>query len=223
VASSTRPGGGAAPVSFSCHAPAGVPFSYAIVSSPSHGTLSAINQGTGSLVYVSATGYHGSDQFSYDAVDAGGASNLATAAINVLKPIGTLAFATLVWTFHPFATYSEVVSMTGSDLPIGSRIILSCHGRGCKFRQRTVTVTRASRCRRTNKHCRPNQSELTRSVDLSAVFTGNRFPAGSVLTVRFVEAQFVGKAFVFRIRSNHQPSVAVTCLAPGSLVPGQGC
>jgi hypothetical protein len=34
---------------------------------------------------------------------------------------------------------------------------------------------------------------------------------------------FIGKAYVFTMRSNRQPTWKASCLAPGSSVPGKGC
>ena len=222
VQSRTRPGGGAARIALSCAAAAGVPFSYTIVSPPSHGTLSAIDQRVGSLVYVSRLGYHGTDHFSYRAIDSGGASNTATAMITVPKPLGTLAFALLGWAFDPLRTYSKVSSMTGSDLPIGTNVIIACTRHGCRFKPRKTTVT-ALGCKRRRAHCRREHGVLTRPLDLTSHFRGLRLPAGADLTVDFVKTGFVGKVYIFHVRAGKQPTWGATCLAPGSLKPGRGC
>ena len=76
-------GGGAVSVKLSCTAPAGVGIQYGIVSPPAHGTLSALNQSAGSAVYTPSPKFHGTDTFTYDASDSGGASRPATATITV--------------------------------------------------------------------------------------------------------------------------------------------
>ena len=43
--------------------------SYAVVSPPSHGSLSGLNGRTGSITYTPNPGYHGSDSFSYVVLD----------------------------------------------------------------------------------------------------------------------------------------------------------
>jgi hypothetical protein len=59
---------------------------YAIVTAPTHGTLSALN---GAMVtYTPASGYTGADQFSFMASDALVNSNTATVSITVVVPTG---------------------------------------------------------------------------------------------------------------------------------------
>jgi hypothetical protein len=222
VASRTPPGGGAARVSLSCRAPAGAPFSYAVVSPPVHGTLSAIDQRTGSLVYVSRLGYHGSDRFTYRATDASGASNTATSTIAVPTPLGNLAYSLLGWKFTALRAYTKVLSMIGTDVPLGTKIMISCQGRGCPFTSRTVTAS-ASGCKHQQARCRRNNGTQTRSVDLTPQLRRSRFVGGTGLTVSFIKTGFVGKVYIFQMRPAKSPTWSATCLAPGSLTPGRGC
>jgi hypothetical protein len=115
-----------------------------------------------------------------------------------------------------------VSSMTGTELPIGSKIIISCKGHRCRFKTHTKRVTKTG-CKHKRAQCRRKHGALTRSVDLTPVVRGSRFPVGATLTVSYVKSGFVGKAFLFHIRSNKLPTLRATCLAPGSLVPGRGC
>jgi hypothetical protein len=59
---------------------------YAIVTAPAHGTLSAPNGA--SVTYTPAAGYTGADQFNFVASDALVSSNTATVSINVVVPTG---------------------------------------------------------------------------------------------------------------------------------------
>jgi hypothetical protein len=59
---------------------------YAIVSSPTHGTLGALNGAT--VTYTPASGYTGADQFSFMASDALVNSNTAIVSITVAVPTG---------------------------------------------------------------------------------------------------------------------------------------
>jgi hypothetical protein len=81
----------------------------------------------------------------------------------------------------------------------------------------TTTCPSKKRCKR--KSARPN----THGADLTPKLRAVHFPVGSSLTVTFTQRGFIGKVYIFRIRANHQPGKRVTCLAPGSLVPGKGC
>ena len=55
----------------------------AIVANPSHGTVSITNASTGAFTYTPTSGYTGSDSFTFDASNSGGASNVATESVTV--------------------------------------------------------------------------------------------------------------------------------------------
>ena len=57
--------------------------SFAIVSNPSHGTVSLTNATTGAFTYTPASGFSGSDSFTFDASNSGGTSNVATESVTV--------------------------------------------------------------------------------------------------------------------------------------------
>jgi hypothetical protein len=97
VSAQTPAGGGVITILFSCRGPAAL--TYGIVSPPSDGTLAAINQTSGSVDYTPQPGFHGTDKFTYDAVDAGGASNTSTATITV--PPAAPSCANLTLTLRP--------------------------------------------------------------------------------------------------------------------------
>lgn len=83
TSATSRAGGAAVSVKLSCTGPGGVGIQYGVVSGPAHGTLSALNQAAGSVVYTPSPGFHGTDSFTYNATDGGGASAPATATIAV--------------------------------------------------------------------------------------------------------------------------------------------
>jgi hypothetical protein len=207
-------------VQLSCTGPAGVPLTYAIVSRPAHGTLGAINQARHSVVYTPRTGYAGHDRFTYRATDSGGASKPVTAAITVQ---GTLAFALLGFDFNALGSYSQVTSMTASGVPVGTRIAASCRGDGCRLTAKPVTVTNTTACPRKEKRCRHKSRPHTKIADLTPGLRNTHFPVGSTLTVTMTKRGFIGKAYVFTLHPNRQPTWKASCLAPGSSVPGKGC
>jgi hypothetical protein len=82
--SATAPsGGGSVTLPLSCSGPLGAPLSYATVSGPGAGTLSAINPANGTVTYTSRAGFAGTDTVTYQATDSGGTSNAATVTITV--------------------------------------------------------------------------------------------------------------------------------------------
>jgi hypothetical protein len=70
-------------VSFSCSSSWG-PNTYAVVTNPSHGTLSGLDATHGIVTYTPTAAYSGSDSFTYQATDSTGGSNTATVAITVV-------------------------------------------------------------------------------------------------------------------------------------------
>ena len=59
------------------------PLSFAIVANPGHGTVSITNASTGAFTYTPASGFSGSDSFTFDASNGGGTSNVATESVTV--------------------------------------------------------------------------------------------------------------------------------------------
>ena len=72
----------ATPLALDCAA-GGDPFTYAIASAPSNGTLGAIDQPSGRVDYTPAAAFSGPDSFTYSATSAFGTSGLATHALSV--------------------------------------------------------------------------------------------------------------------------------------------
>jgi hypothetical protein len=172
------------------------------------------------VVYTPRTGYAGHDRFTYRATDSGGASKPVTAAITVQ---GTLAFALLGFDFNALGSYSQVTSMTASGVPVGTRIAASCRGDGCRLTAKPVTVTNTTACPRKEKRCRHKSRPHTKIADLTPGLRNTHFPVGSTLTVTMTKRGFIGKAYVFTMHPNRQPTWKASCLAPGSSVPGKGC
>jgi hypothetical protein len=83
VAVTAPAGGGAVTVPLSCTAPAGAAITYAIAGQPAHGTLSAVDQSRGSVVYLPAAAFNGTDSFRYQATNSGGTSSAATVTVTV--------------------------------------------------------------------------------------------------------------------------------------------
>jgi hypothetical protein len=61
------------------------PLTYATVSAPTHGTLSAVTA-TGQVTFTPAAGFTGNDSFAYDASSTNGASHSASVSIAVRSP-----------------------------------------------------------------------------------------------------------------------------------------
>ena len=82
---SGTPYGEAVSVQLACTEFARQPLTYAIVGAPAHGTLSAATA-AGQITYTPATGFQGTDSFTYDASSTNGTSSVASVAIVVSAP-----------------------------------------------------------------------------------------------------------------------------------------
>ncbi|HEX2668409.1 MAG TPA: Ig-like domain-containing protein [Gammaproteobacteria bacterium] len=68
--------------------PNGDPISFSIVTNPAHGSVTINNLSTGAFTYTPASGYSGSDSFTFKATDNGGlASNTATESVTVTSTV----------------------------------------------------------------------------------------------------------------------------------------
>ncbi|HEY1771872.1 MAG TPA: protease pro-enzyme activation domain-containing protein [Gammaproteobacteria bacterium] len=92
---------------------------FAIVASPTHGSVSITNASTGTFTYTPTSGFSGSDSFTFDASNGGGASNVATESVTVTAPSGGCAAGYTSYTgnitqgndvFEPNNTYYQTTT-----------------------------------------------------------------------------------------------------------------
>jgi hypothetical protein len=148
--------------------------------------------------------------------DDGGKSISGKNRVSVTATLPRLT-PTMTWAFQHFARYTIVRSLIVDGVPAGAKVNVSCKGGGCPFASHTAAVSKPPACKR--KHCRPK----TRTVDLSRLFRGRHLAAGAHVTVGIVQANTIGKVYIFTFRAGQDPNIRITCLAPGSTVPGRGC
>jgi hypothetical protein len=122
------------------------------------------------------------------------------------------------WTDYFTPTYTRFLAMAVHRLRVGTRIVLICRGRGCPFSRQSLLVTR--------KACRSKAACITEHaqvVDVVPRLRGRRLQIGTVLTVELTRPDWIGKAYVFTIRSGRKPTDQIKCVAPGSTRSGVGC
>ncbi len=99
------------------------PLTFAIVANPSHGTVSITNTATGAFTYTPASGFSGSDSFTFHASNSGGTSNTATESETVTASGGSCAAGYTTYTgsisqgndvFEPNNTYYQT-TVTGTN------------------------------------------------------------------------------------------------------------
>lgn len=137
------------------------------------------------------------------------------APVNVLGIID----ATMQWTFVFGPTYTDVLSLVVKGASPGETVLLNCHGHGCPFSKRTIAVTKTKRCGPKGK-----RACLTHgNVDLTPALRNHPLRAGTRINIRIVRRGWIGRYYMFTVRSRRGPEIQIACLAPGGTRPGAGC
>jgi hypothetical protein len=117
---------------------------------------------------------------------------------------------------------SETISeLIVTAVPEHAAVNLLCHGRGCPFISAdNVTGKWCSKspCR-THGVLWPGRH----SVELTGLFKDAQFAPGSRLKISVTETNAIGRVWLFSFRAGKPPTNIVSCLEPGSTVPGAGC
>lgn len=154
---------------------------------------------------------------SYGGDDSFNPSGSPPTAIGV-RPLGTIA-ATMQWQFYYTPSYTRVLQLIVNGTSPGITVAVQCHGRGCPFAKRDITVGQTQRCgRNARQRCVPPGT-----IDLTSRFGGSRLRAGSKITVEILKPGWVAKDYAFAVRSSRKPGVRIGCTAPGRTDIGVGC
>lgn len=118
---------------------------------------------------------------------------------------------------------TSVHKLTLRNVASQATVTISCTGQGCPFKTaRNVTgklCHRGKPCTATRSQKRGNH----RTLNLAPLFSASRLAAGDRLEVSVTKANMIGRVWLYTFRSGRRPSQTVTCLTPGSSVPGKGC
>ena len=152
-----------------------------------------------------------------------GPSTSSSQAVSVItlppKILGTITSVTQ-WTFFYTPSYTKILAMIVNRAPIGTTVILKCHGHGCPFSERKLFVTKP-KCKSTSHHRCP--AVRTETLNLLSRFRNQHLHPGAQLTIELIRPQWIGKHYLFTIRSGRAPRVWIACLAPWESRPGVGC
>jgi hypothetical protein len=171
-----------------------------------------------SAILVNANiGYH----FRIVAANGGGTSYGGDETFKALPPPPPRISASMTWRFAWSRRYTIVRSLTVHAVPQGGHVEVSCKGRGCPFtRIHSATVASSKGCR--GKKCSKSHVQGP-TVGLASLFNGRHLGVGARISVSIVKAGWVGKTYEFTVLANKEPRSQISCLAPGSNRPGQGC
>jgi hypothetical protein len=126
--------------------------------------------------------------------------------------------STMSWTFAYRPTYTKILALSVNAAPVGTTVVVKCHGIGCPFAKRSTPVTR---CGSTRSHACKRAGSAT--IGLAASFRRRRLDVGTGVSVQILRPGWIGKYYLFTMRAGRGPKIEISCLAPGRTVPGQGC
>jgi hypothetical protein len=127
--------------------------------------------------------------------------------------------ATMRWTFRYAPSYTQIAALSVQGPALGATIATRCAGKGCPFTVRRIKVRKLKRCRaKSSGHC-----PAPREVSLEPEFHGHNLAVGSRVSVTISRTLDIGKYYRFVVRRRRAPSVNISCVAPGSIVPGRNC
>jgi hypothetical protein len=86
---------------------------------------------------------------------------------------------------------TEVQTLTVSNAPAGSKVTISCKGKGCKFRKVSSTLTGTR-------------------LKLAVRFRGRKLPARTVITVTVTKPGWIGKTFRYVTRAGKFPKLTLS-------------
>lgn len=147
-----------------------------------------------------------------------GGSGSATSTTSPV--VGSQVEAAMTWTFGWARNYTIVGSFIVHKIPAGGIVEVICHGHGCPFsRSHVASAASYLRCGHKCKRSTRSPSE----VNLTLLFKGHHLGVGTHITVNIVKSDWVGKSFLFTVRTNQTPRVKITCVALGPRHIGGGC
>ncbi|HEY6399465.1 MAG TPA: Ig-like domain-containing protein [Solirubrobacteraceae bacterium] len=145
----------------------------------------------------------------------GGSSSSAIAV--PVQALGRIS-SFMLWNFLHTPKYTSVTSMTVNGVSPGTKVIVTCNGKGCPFARRVSALSGGIRCTPTGKHrCGKGPIDLTRGFDRRRLVVGTR------VTIEIRRPGWIGKFYSFVVVSGRSPQVHIGCLAPGLSKPGINC
>ncbi len=116
---------------------------------------------------------------------------------------------------YSHAHYSRALILVVNGASLRATIGIRCRGRGCPFATRRLVVPSARSCTsRAKGRCR-----RLAAIDLAGLLRHARLAIGAQLVVRILKPGWIGKQYVFNVRSGRAPAVVIRTIAAPPL-PG---
>ena len=129
-----------------------------------------------------------------------------------------LSSVSVEWTFHYTPVYTMVRWLVVTGVPVGSSLLIGCHGRGCPFTRHLIVISASRGCGAKARRC-----GIDRTIDLTREFHRSRLHLRTRVTVAITRPQWIGKYYAFTTRASRPPYVRLACLAPGESHPRAAC
>jgi hypothetical protein len=157
--------------------------------------------------------------YSGDANFAGATSAAQTITV-VRAPVHVLGVvtSTMQWLFSFTRRYTKVLAFGIKRASAAASILITCHGRGCPFVNRTSKVAKPKGCGKKGKPRCPASG----SLNLAPAFK-HRLRVGTTIAVLITRPGWIGKYYKFVTRAGRGPRIAIDCIAPRGTRPGVGC
>jgi hypothetical protein len=113
--------------------------------------------------------------------------------------------ATMQWTFLDTPTYTKVLGLVVNGASL-TTVAVDCHGRGCPYARHTTLVHTTRPCGKNGKRrCR-----TFGTLDLTPGFRKHRLSVGTKLSVAITRPGWIGKYYLFTVRSAKGPRADIT-------------
>jgi hypothetical protein len=206
------------PLTLACSDRNGDPLNYEITSGPRSGVLGAVDQGPGRVTLNPFAGFLGTDAVRYRAFAGGLSSNEATLRVSVVAPARAATPAPAAAEPSPApapaarprtvtspVTYNWAVrrsrltlrQLLVRRLPAGATVTLTCSGKRCPFKTRTVA----------------RSDKATLNVLAAKSLKGRKtFRAGQTIDVRIAAPGMHTKVLRFKLRAGAVPKHRTYCV-----------
>jgi 6-phosphogluconolactonase (cycloisomerase 2 family) len=173
-----------------------------IIDQPNAGTLGAINQAAGTVVYDPFSNFAGADRFTFLARSGDLTGPPAIVNIRVPGPKPTkIRGVALAFTFSAFSDHTVLGKLVIKGVPRGGRVRAVCtfHGHRCA-----------------GKAGKKFSKRGRGSVSLNRRYAGVDLKVGSTIAIAVTKRGKIGVGKLFTIRSRKAPLIRSRCLRPGS-------